>query len=102
VCAVAYWSSEGDRRDLVGASVRVWRVWASILRGGRGVSWWVMEMAFAGVDDQEPRSIYLCDSSTEKRADEVLEALEFGLDNYESEVGFGVCVAGLFFHQLNL
>ncbi len=66
------------------------------------MSWLFKEMGFAGSDGQGRGWVYLCNSSTQERADEVFEALEFGLDNYESEVGFGVCVAGLFFHQLNL
>ena len=47
-----------------------------------------------GVDFGDPRA--------EEGADEELEALEFGLDDYEAEVGFGVRIARLLFHELNL
>lgn len=42
------------------------------------------------------------DARAEEGADEELEALEFGLDDDEAEVGFGVRVARLLFHELNL
>lgn len=44
----------------------------------------------------------LCDAGAEIGADEEFEALEFGLENYEAEVGFRVCVAGLVFYDLDL
>ena len=42
------------------------------------------------------------DAGAEEGADEEFEALEFGLDDDEAEVGFGVRVARLLFHELNL
>lgn len=41
-------------------------------------------------------------ASAQERADEELEAFEFGLDDYEAEVGFGVRVSRLLFYELNL
>lgn len=46
--------------------------------------------------------IDLGDTSAQKGADEELEAFEFGLEDYETEVGFGVCVTSLFFYEFNL
>ena len=42
------------------------------------------------------------DAGAEEGADEEFEALEFGLDDDEAEVGFGIRVARLLFHELNL
>lgn len=47
-------------------------------------------------------SVDFGDASAQEGANEELEALEFGLDDYEAEVGLGVCVPRLFFHELNL
>ena len=47
-------------------------------------------------------SVDLGDASAQEGADEELEALEFGLDDDEAEVGLGVCISGLLFHELNL
>ena len=44
----------------------------------------------------------LGDAGAQKGADEELEALEFGLEDDEPEVGLGVRVARLLFHELNL
>ena len=41
-------------------------------------------------------------AGAEEGADEELEALEFGLEDDEAEVGFGVRVARLLFHELDL
>lgn len=50
----------------------------------------------------EGMGVDFCDPRAEEGADEELEALEFGLDDYEAEVGFGVRIARLLFHELNL
>ena len=47
-------------------------------------------------------SVDFGDASAQEGADEELEALEFGLDDYEAEVGLGICVARLLFHELDL
>ena len=47
-------------------------------------------------------SVDFGDASAQEGADEELEALEFGLDDYEAEVGLGVCVPRLLFHELDL
>ncbi len=47
-------------------------------------------------------SVDFRNASAQEGADEEFEALEFGLDDDEAEVGFGVCVSGLLFHELNL
>ena len=47
-------------------------------------------------------SVDFGDASAQEGADEELEALEFGLDDDEAEVGLGVCVSRLLFHELNL
>ena len=44
----------------------------------------------------------LGDAGAQKGADEELEALEFGLEDDEPEVGLGVRVPRLLFHELNL
>lgn len=44
----------------------------------------------------------LCDAGAEIGADEELEALEFRLEDYEAEVGFWICIAGLLFYELDL
>jgi len=41
-------------------------------------------------------------AGAEVGADEILEAFKFGLEDYETEVGFWVCVAGLVFYELDL
>ena len=61
------------------------------VRLGRGVG---EVMQGAGVDFR--------DTSAEERAHEEFEAFEFGLEDYEAEVGFGVCVAGLIFNEFDL
>ena len=58
---------------------------------GSGVS---EVMKGTGVDFRNARA--------EERADQELEALEFRLEDDEAEIGFGVCVARLLFHELNL
>lgn len=50
----------------------------------------------------EGMSVDLRDASAEERADEELEALEFGLEDDEAEIGFGVRVSRLLFHELDL
>ena len=50
----------------------------------------------------EGMGVDLGDASAQERADEEFEALEFGLDDDEAEVGFGIRVARLLFHELNL
>lgn len=62
------------------------------------------EAGFGGVVGEvvEVMSVDFGNASAEERADEEFEALEFGLDDYEAEVGFGVRVSGLLFHELNL
>lgn len=45
---------------------------------------------------------YLFYPCPQEAADQELEALEFGLDNDELEVGLGIHVARLVFNQLNL
>ena len=47
-------------------------------------------------------SVDFGDASAQEGADEELEALEFGLDDDEAEVGLGVRVSRLLFHELNL
>ena len=47
-------------------------------------------------------SVDFGNASTEEGADEELETLEFGLDDYEAEVGFRICISRLLFHELNL
>ena len=47
-------------------------------------------------------SVDFGDASAQEGADEELEALEFGLDDDEAEVGLGICVSRLLFHELNL
>ena len=42
------------------------------------------------------------DAGAEEGSDEEFETLEFGLDDDEAEVGFGVRVARLLFYELNL
>ncbi len=42
------------------------------------------------------------DASAEVAADEEFVAFEFGLEDYEAESGFGVCIAGLFFYEFDL
>ena len=62
------------------------------------------ETGFGGGFGQvvEGMSVDFGDASAEEGADEEFEALEFGLDDYEAEVGFGIRVARLLFHELNL
>ena len=42
------------------------------------------------------------DTGAQERANEVFEAFEFGLQDYEAEVGAGVRVAGCVFDELDL
>lgn len=44
----------------------------------------------------------LCDAGAEIGADDEFKSLKFGLEDYEAEVGFRVCIAGLVFYQLDL
>lgn len=46
--------------------------------------------------------INLCKAGAEIRSGEELEAFEFGLEDYETKVGFWVRVAGLVFYDLDL
>ena len=54
------------------------------------------------VEVVEGVSVDFGDASAQEGADEELEALEFGLDDDEAEVGLGVRVPRLLFHELNL
>ena len=47
-------------------------------------------------------SVDFGDASAQEGADEELEALDFGLEDDEAEVGLGVRVPRLLFHELNL
>ena len=46
--------------------------------------------------------VYLCYPSSQIRSQQKLEALEFGLDDYEGEIGLRVHVSGHVFYELNL